>query len=190
MGISNIDIENKVLNFYEYSVEVGEGSFAEVTNASIEMINNNFTQLDFKKSYIGMEIPPVSGMFSVKLWALDTRVYEYICKQTKDVWLFNVPYLKFINGKDNTKQDTINMIEQIVKAFETEGFKINQFSKTKNGKDRKLTSNECDSFLYCLRIFVKYSIENGTNAELVQEIISINERFIIEKETLCGKHKK
>jgi hypothetical protein len=82
------------------------------------------------------------------------------------------------------------MIEQIVKAFETEGFKINQFSKTKNGKDRKLTSNECDSFLYCLRIFVKYSIENGTNAELVQEIISINERFIIEKETLCGKHKK
>lgn len=50
---------------------------------------------------IGMEIPPVTGMYAVKLWALDTHLYNNLIMNDK--YLFNVPYLKFINKKYESK---------------------------------------------------------------------------------------
>ena len=176
----------------EFSVDVGEGSFAEITEASKNMINTleEPCNLDFSDSLVGMEIPPVNGFYAVKLWALDSRVYDYIKSYAAKVWLFNVPYLKFINGKANSKKDTMKMIDDIVEAFEFEGYEVIQTVANKKGKPKKLTSNQCDSFLYCVRVFVRYSLENGINAELVQDILNINEKFSIEKETENGKSKK
>lgn len=141
----------------------------------------------FKNSIIGMEIPPVNGFYAVKLWALDTRIYSLLSDLKQDIWLFNVPYLKFINGKDNSKKDTMKMIDDIVEVFKFNDFEIVQTVTNKKGKAKSLTSNQCDSFLYCVRVFIKYSLETGTNAEIVQDILNINERFIEEKETKLGK---
>lgn len=51
---------------------------------------------------VGMEIPPVTGMYAVKLWALDTYLYNNLIMN--DILLFNVPYLKFINKKYDRKE--------------------------------------------------------------------------------------
>lgn len=186
-GLSEINLENKVVWFREFSVDVKHGAFAEITEAAVEMEHILDVETNFMSSEVGMEIPPVSGMYAVKLWALDSRVYNHINNEANNVWLFNVPYLTFINGKKNSKKDTMKMIDDILDIFKSYDFTIIQDLKDKRGKDRKLTSNECDSFLYCVRVFVKYSLANGVNAEIVQDILNLNEKFYIEKETKLGK---
>lgn len=150
----------------------------------------HISEISFSDSIIGMEIPPVNGFYAVKLWALDSRIYEYVNNFSEKTWLFNVPYLKFINGKENSKKDTMKMIDDIIEVFKFNEYEVWQILLDKKGKSRKLTSNQCDSFLYCVRVFIKYSLENGLNAELVQDILNINEKFAIEKETETGKSKK
>ena len=186
-GLSEINLENKVIWFREFSVDVKHGAFAEITEAAVLMEHILDEKTNFMSSEVGMEIPPVSGMYAVKLWALDSRVYDHVSSEANNVWLFNVPYLKFINGKTNSKKDTMKMIDDILDVFKSNKFEIIQDLKDKRGKDRKLTSNECDSFLYCIRVFVKYSLENGVNGEIVQEILNVNDKFSIEKETKLGK---
>lgn len=79
MGVSIIDSVNKKLIFRELSVDVKHGAFAEIADASQEMVdqflqvNRDIIRVD---ALIGMEIPPVTGMYAVKLWALDTLLYS------------------------------------------------------------------------------------------------------------------
>ena len=108
-GISTINIQHKILIFDETSVEVGEGSFAEITDAAVQMEEKVNKTNYFDSAIVGMEIPPVSGFYAVKLWALDSRIYNSIKAKANQIWLFNVPYLKFINGKNNSKKDTMKM---------------------------------------------------------------------------------
>ena len=186
MGTSLINTINKTITFNELSVDVGHGAFAEICKATEDMVslfireNNDFNRLD---TLIGMEIPPVTGMYAVKLWALDTLLYNNVGVD----YLFNVPYLKFINKKYDGKKDTKEMINNIIKVFEDNDYEIIQTLTDKRGRPRKLTSNECDSFIYAIRMFVKYHQENGLLNSAVAEIININERFLEEKETKLGK---
>ena len=191
LGLSLINTQDKTIIFRELSVEVGHGTFAEIAGASEIMKNKVLTELDYSSLHncsIGMEIPPVQGMYAVKLWALDTEIYrgirDNLCIKP---YLFNVPYLKFINKEYKSKADTKNMINNILEAFKVEGYHIKQCLKDKRGKDRKLTSNECDSFLYAVRMYVKAYYDEGIEDNVLGNIIEINDKFIVEKETLLGK---
>lgn len=188
LGISIIDNINKTITFKELSVDVKHGAFAEIAQAAEEMVdlflteNKEIIRVD---AVIGMEIPPVTGMYAVKLWALDTMLYNSLIMNDK--YLFNVPYLKFINKKYTSKKDTMKMIDDILLEFKDHNYTIIQTLTNKKGKPRKLTSNECDSFLYALRMYVKYYYDNGIEDEVLPFIININPLFIEEKETTLGK---
>lgn len=188
LGISIIDNINKTITFKELSVDVKHGAFAEIAAAAEEMVdlflteNKEIIRVD---AVIGMEIPPVTGMYAVKLWALDTMLYNSLIMNDK--YLFNVPYLKFINKKYTSKKDTMKMIDDILLEFKDHNYTIVQTLTNKKGKPRKLTNNECDSFLYALRMYVKYYYDNGIEDEVLPFIININPLFIEEKETTLGK---
>ena len=188
LGISIIDNINKTITFKELSVDVKHGAFAEIAAAAEEMVdlflteNKEIIRVD---AVIGMEIPPVTGMYAVKLWALDTMLYNSLIMNDK--YLFNVPYLKFINKKYTSKKDTMKMIDDILLEFKDHNYTIIQTLTNKKGKPRKLTNNECDSFLYALRMYVKYYYDNGIEDEVLPFIININPLFIEEKETTLGK---
>ena len=188
LGISIIDNINKTITFKELSVDVKHGAFAEIAQAAEEMVdlflteNKEIIRVD---AVIGMEIPPVTGMYAVKLWALDIMLYNNLIMNDK--YLFNVPYLKFINKKYTSKKDTMKMIDDILLEFKDHNYTIIQTLTNKKGKPRKLTSNECDSFLYALRMYVKYYYDNGIEDEVLPFIININPLFIEEKETTLGK---
>lgn len=188
LGTSIINTQDKSITFRELSVEVGHGAFAEICKASEEMVdlflteNQEMIRVD---ALVGMEIPPVTGMYAVKLWALDTHLYNSLIMNNK--YLFNVPYLKFINKKYDGKKDTMEMINNIIKVFEDNDYTIYQTLLNKAGKPRKLTSNQCDSFIYAIRMFVKYHYDNGIANPMLAEIININDRFLEEKETKLGK---
>ena len=44
-----------------------------------------------------------------------------------------------------------------------------------------------DSFIYCIRMFIKYHMENGIHDDIVTEILEVNDRFLDTKETEFGK---
>lgn len=188
LGTAIIDTIDKQLIFNELSVELNHGAFSEVCDACEEMIikfSDNNSLFESEYMLFGMEIPPVQGLYAVKLWALDTHLYNNFC--TNKPYLFNVPYLKFINKKYESKKDTINMINQIIDVFKDNDYEIIQCALTKTGKDKKLTSNECDAFIYAIRMFVKYHYDNGISNPMLAEIININDKFLEEKETIIGK---
>ena len=137
---------------------------------------------------IGMEIPPVTGMYAVKLWALDTDIYRALeSNGNNDIYLFNVTYLKFINKEYKSKKDTKEQIQNIINVFKDNGWTINQTLLNKKNKPRLLTSNECDSFLYAIRMYIKYHYDNNLMTDMLGEIININDKFLEEKETKFGK---
>lgn len=188
MGTSIINTTDKTITFNELSVEIEHGAFAEICKACNNMVDLFLTEnkeIITPYCLVGMEIPPVQGMYAVKLWALDTHIYNNLLYNDK--YLFNVPYLKFINKKYDGKKDTMEMINQIIDVFKDNNYKIIQKAKTNKGKEKKLTSNECDSFIYAIRMFVKYHYENGISNPMLAEIININDKFLEEKETLIGK---
>lgn len=127
LGISIIDNINKTITFKELSVDVKHGAFAEIATAAEEMVdlflteNKEIIRVD---AVIGMEIPPVTGMYAVKLWALDTMLYNSLIMNDK--YLFNVPYLKFINKKYTSKKDTMKMIDNILLEFKDHNYTIVQ----------------------------------------------------------------
>ena len=153
------------------------------------MFNKLYNELSIiKNPVIGMEIPPVQGMYAVKLWSLDTHLYRNLINNNfTNIWLFNVPYLKFINKKYDGKKDTKEMMSKIIEIFKDYDYKITTNLQSKNGKDRKLTSNQLDSFIYAIRMFVKTYMESGKHDDLITEIISLNDKFLEEKETELGK---
>lgn len=127
-------------------------------------------------------------MYAVKLWALDTDVYRALKSNFNNmIYLFNVTYLKFINKEYKSKKDTKDMITNIVNVFKDNDWTINQTLLNKKGKQRTLTSNECDSFLYAIRMYIKYHYDNNLMTDMLGEIININDKFLEEKETIIGK---
>ena len=191
LGLSIIDEDKKEIIFKELSVDIGYGAFTEIANASHVMTSKVISQLMdiwHKPKLIGMEIPPVTGMYAVKLWALDTEIYRGLSSNgINDIYLFNVPYLKFINKEYKSKKDTKDMINNIINIFKDNGWTITQTLLDKRNKPRKLTSNECDSFLYAIRMYVKYHYDNNIMTDMLGEIININDKFLISKETKIGK---
>lgn len=191
LGLSIIDEEKKEITFKELSVDVVHGAFAEIADASHSMTTNVIIELKdiwHKDKLVGMEIPPVTGMYAVKLWALDTEIYRALHSNlNNDIYLFNVTYLKFINKEYKSKKDTKNMINSIVDVFKDNGWTINQTLLNKKDKPRTLTSNECDSFLYAIRMYIKYHYDNGLMTDMLSEIVNINDKFLEEKETKIGK---
>ena len=188
MGTTIINVLDKTITFNELSVDVGHGAFVEICKASEEMVDKFLTEnkeMIRVDALVGMEIPPVTGMYAVKLWALDTHLYNNLVMN--DIYLFNVPYLKFINKKYEGKKDTKQQVEDLIKTFKDNGYIIVQTLKDKKNKPRKLTSNECDSFIYAVRMFVKYYYDNNLMNDMLAEIININDKFIEEKETALGK---
>lgn len=108
-------------------------------------------------------------MYAVKLWALDTEVYRLLKSNFNNlIYLFNVTYLKFINKEYKSKKDTKEMINNIVNVFKDNGYEIKQTLLDKRDKPRKLTSNECDSFLYAVRMYVKYHYDNGIMTDMLR----------------------
>lgn len=188
MGTTLINVKDKTITFREISVDVKHGAFAEIAEASETMVDlflEHNKEMIRPNILIGMEIPPVTGMYAVKLWGLDIQLYNSLI-MTKP-YLFNVNYLKFINKKYTSKADSKKMLDMIIKVFQDNDYKIVQTLKDKRGKDRKLTSNEYDSFIYAIRMFVKYHYENGISNPMLAEIININDKFLEEKETIIGK---
>lgn len=189
MGISKIDTTNKIIDFYEFKTDVEDGAFGQIAPIASEFTKKIYnTSIFTGNDMIGMEIPPIQGFYAVKLWVLDSMLYNLLTNESNDVWLFNVPYLKFINKKYEGKNDTKQMMDKIISVFEDYGYTINNDLKTKKGANRKLTSNQFDSFIYCIRMFVKYHMENNIHDDLVTEIIEINDRFLESKETRFGKN--
>ena len=191
LGLSIINEEKKEITFKELSVDVGIGAFAEIAKASHIMSAKVIKELKdiwYDPKLIGMEIPPVTGMYAVKLWALDTDIYRGLeSNSNNDIYLFNVTYLKFINKEYKSKKDTKEMIQNIVNVFKDNGWTINQTLLNKKNKPRLLTSNECDSFLYAIRMYIKYHYDNNKMTDMLGEIININDKFLEEKETKIGK---
>lgn len=182
-GLVLINIETKTITLKEFSVDLGERTFPYICKASENMVSifkENAKELYSENTWLGIEIPPTRGLFSVKLWALDAHLYNSLTQCKK--FLFSTSYLRYIHGKANEKKDTINFINNIFKFFEDSGYTIIQTLTNAKGKPKKYTSNQCDAMLYATRIYCKYFLGEGLQDDVTPQIIEYNDRFIQNKE--------
>ena len=176
MGIAVIDKDKKEIRLDELSVELSGGKFRNIAESSAEMTAQVLAhhKEDFEGEILmAMEQPPSTGFYTEKLWALDTTLYR--CLPQKP-YMFPVAYLTFLHGKRNTKDDTINLMNEVISLFTQNGYKL-------ICSEKKMTSNQADALLYATRMFMRseQTTEEGLS-EIGKGIYRLKERYAEFKE--------
>lgn len=169
MGIAVIDKENKEIRLDELSVELNGGKFKNIAESAAEMTAQVLAhhKLDLMgEVLIAMEQPPSTGFYTEKLWALDTTLYR--CLPVKP-FMFPVAYLTYLHGKRNSKDDTINLMNEVIEIFKDNGYEV-------KCSEKKMTSNQADALLYATRMYIR-SEQEGSLTDIGNRIIGLKERY-------------
>lgn len=155
---------------------------------SIANMYNEF--IDKYKKYISpgytkiaQELPISAGINSGKLNALGIHFYNNLGTILKyeDIRVYHPIKLKvFHHKKKYDKQDTMIVIEDILKIMEDNGYKIDiRYSRTK--KSIQITNNEADAMMYAIKTFIDNNPHNVATVDILDKypnfskLISLNE---------------
>ena len=133
--------------------------------------------IDSPETYIAQEAPIASGINSGKLNALG--IYFYIkLGEMSDYGQINTYHpmkLKsFHHKKKYTKHDTIEVVEDIIKYLELEGYTI-KVVKSRTKKFLSITDGEADSFMYAITTYIKCRPES----RLTKDLLNMFPRFSV-----------
>lgn len=130
-------------------------------------------------TYIAQEAPISSGINSGKLNALG--IYFYLKSgfesSYNNIETYHPMKLKsFHHKKGYSKQDTINVVNDILEYFESIGYKV-KVVKSRTKKTLSITDGEADAFMYALVSYLKHR----PKAESTKYILEKYPRFEVFK---------
>lgn len=135
------------------------------------------------KTYFAQELPISAGINSGKLNALGIFFYHKLGSLSKyeNIRVYHPIKLKvFHHKKKYDKKDTITVVEDILERFKNIGYTV-YIRKSRIKKKLAITSNEADSMMYAIKIYLDRNPEALISKEILQEyprfetIISLNE---------------
>lgn len=130
-------------------------------------------------TYIAQEAPIASGINSGKLNALGMYFYLEAGKESdySRIETYHPMKLKsFHHKKKYTKQDTIAVVEDIIKYLESVGYSV-KVVKSRTKKSLNITDGEADSFMYAITSYMK----NRPDAQTTKYILEKYPRFEVFK---------
>lgn len=153
-------------------------------NWSVANLWNNFYDkykvfVDSKETYIAQEAPIASGINSGKLNALGLYFYLEIGKNTlyEQIRTYHPIKLKsFHHKKKYNKQDTIEVVNNIIKYLEDVGYNV-KVVKSRTKKTLSITDGEADSFMYAITEYMKCR----PDAKTTKDIMNMYPRFEVFK---------
>ena len=131
------------------------------------------------ETYIAQEAPISSGINSGKLNALGLYFYLKCGYESSynNIETYHPMKLKsFHHKKGYTKQDTINVVNDILEYLETIGYSV-KIVKSRTKKTLSITDGEADAFMYALVSYLK----NRPNAKSTKDILEKYPRFSVFK---------
>ena len=128
-------------------------------------------------TYIAQEAPIASGVNSGKLNALGLYFYLECGKESSynRINTYHPIKLKlFHHKKKYTKQDTIEIVNDILKYFESIGYSV-KVIKSRTKKSLNITDGEADAFMYAVTSYIK----NRPEAKSTRDILEKYPRFSV-----------
>lgn len=128
-----------------------------------------------KETFVAQEAPIASGINSGKLNALGIYYYTKLGEMSSYSLIKTYHPIKlkvFHHKKKYCKQDTINVVEDILDYFKSIGYSITiKYSRTK--KELNITDGEADAFMYA----VKSYIDDRRLSKVAKDILAKYPRF-------------
>jgi hypothetical protein len=122
-------------------------------------------------TYIAQEAPIASGINSGKLNALGLYFYLECGKESSynQISTYHPMKLKsFHHKKKYTKQDTIEVVENIIEYLESVGYKV-KIVKSRTKKNLNITDGEADAFMYAITSYMKCRPEAETTKAILEK---------------------
>ena len=184
-GIAIIDkVENKVI-LDELSAD-DHHNFILMSWAIANMYNEfigKYKQFITDATRIAQELPISAGINSGKLNALGIHFYNNLADLTtyEHIRVYHPIKLKvFHHKKKYDKKDTMDVIEDIFKIMELNGYTIDiRYSRTK--KSTQITNNEADAMMYAIKTYIDNNPHSVLTVDILDKypnfskIISLNE---------------
>lgn len=154
-----------------------------IANMYNEFLDKYKEYISFTSTRIAQELPISAGINSGKLNALGIYFYSNLGNRLKyeNIRVYHPMKLKvFHHKKKYNKQDTIDVIEDILKICELNGYEI-EIRKSRIKKNIEITNNEADAMMYAIKTFMDNNPHNVLTVDILdkypnfKKIISLNE---------------
>lgn len=118
-------------------------------------------------NYVISEIPPPVSQFSAGLYALDTYILSKLYdtyKSIKEIYFISPSYLGTIHGTSKYKKsDSTNLAKYYLTEVFGDSYNLvipDSVSDSGRKIKGKINNDRAESFLFLLRMFVKYNIDD------------------------------
>lgn len=135
-----------------------------------EKLDTYLNDMSINIDYVISEIPPPVGNFSAGLYALDYTILNNIFeeyKTVKDLYILSPSFLTKVHGRRGYKKGESTelakyFIESVLKDYINIRIPNKVSEKGRNIKGR-LNNDKAESFIFLMRMFVKFNIYNLAN---------------------------
>lgn len=163
------EIRDKKVTIGRVEGQAGK-SFRDILGRTLAQTKEIIEAIPLTKEHIvAVEEPFSGGMFSSGLFALDTLVCSELLKCVDTIWFYHPSALGFyVDKKDRTKTDSVNLSKVLLDFLIEEGFEINK---------TKLCHDEADATIYAIVTYL-----HKTNClDLRQKITKQLKKFDTDK---------
>lgn len=117
--------------------------------------------------YVVSEIPPPVGNFSAGLYALDYTILNNIFeeyKTVKDLYILSPSFLTKVHGRRGYKKgESTELAKYFIESVLKDYINVripNKVSETGRNIKGRLNNDKAESFIFLMRMFVKFNIYN------------------------------
>lgn len=156
-GIVIIDTKSKQIILDD--IGQPKGNDFMFTAWSIANLYNEFKdkyeKLIDEETLIAQEAPIQVGLMAAHLFSLGVYFYLNLGSYSdfKNIKTYHVMKLRKFHKKKYDKKDTIEVVDNILKIFEEDGYKI-YVVKSRTKKTLSITDGEADAFMYAIANYV------------------------------------
>lgn len=141
-----------------------------------EKIDTYLKDKSISIDYVVSEIPPPVGNFSAGLYALDYTILNNIFeeyKTVKDLYILSPSFLTKVHGRRGYKKgESTELAKYFIENILENQINVwipNKVSETGRNIKGRLNNDKAESFIFLMRMFVKFNIYNLADT-LIKEV--------------------
>lgn len=132
-----------------------------------EKLDTYLNDMSINIDYVISEIPPPVGNFSAGLYALDYTILNNIFeeyKTVKDLYILSPSFLTKVHGRRGYKKgESTELAKYFIESVLKDYINVripNKVSETGRNIKGRLNNDKAESFIFLMRMFVKFNIYN------------------------------